>query len=57
MSRVDGRKLSHVVRESIRMEAIQKWLDGASVKAISELYSTDHTCVYDWIHRYKEGGF
>ncbi|WBA81408.1 helix-turn-helix domain-containing protein [Endozoicomonas sp. GU-1] len=57
MSRIDGRKLSHTVRESIRMEAIQKWLDGASVKEISEIYSTDHTCVYDWINRYKEGGF
>ena len=57
MSKVDGRKLSHTVRESIRIEAIQKWLDGAAVKEISEIYSTDHTCVYDWINRYKEGGF
>ncbi|MGO0307540.1 helix-turn-helix domain-containing protein [Endozoicomonas acroporae] len=57
MSRVDGRKLSHTVHESIRIEAIQKWLDVVSVKEISAQYSTDHTCVYDWIKRYKEGGF
>ena len=39
------------------MEAIQKWLDGVSVREITELYSTDHTCVYDWLNRYKQGGF
>ncbi len=56
MSRVDGRKVSHEVRESIRFEAIQKWLDGASVQALSVEYSTDRSCIYRWIDRYKKGG-
>ncbi len=55
MSRVDGRKVSHEVRESIRFEAIQKWLDGASVQALSVEYSTDRSCIYRWIDRYKKG--
>ncbi len=38
MSKVGGRKISHKVRESIRVEAIQKWLDGAKVKHPSEEY-------------------
>lgn len=56
MSRVDGRKVSHEVREAIRIEAIQKWLDGKSVAALSDEYSTDRSCVYRWIDRYNEGG-
>ena len=56
MSKVDGRKISHDVRESIRIEAIQKWLDGAKVQSLSEEYGTDSSCIYRWIYRYREGG-
>lgn len=38
MSKVDGRKVPHEVREVIRMDAIQKWLDGATVKSLAEEY-------------------
>ena len=57
MSKIDGRKISHNVRESIRMEAIQQWLGGATVPELSELYGTHPSCVYLWIERYEEGGF
>ena len=56
MSKIDGRKLSHDVRESIRIEAIQKWLDGAKVPSLSEEYGTNPSCIYRWIARYREGG-
>ncbi len=36
MSKVDGRKVSHDVREAIRIQAIQKWLDGAKVQRLSK---------------------
>ena len=35
MSKVDGRKLSHNARAAIRIEAIQKWRDGAAVKSLA----------------------
>ena len=57
MSRVDGRKLSHDVREAIRMEAIQSWIDGATPSELAVKHGTDLTCVYGWINRYKDGGF
>ncbi|WP_153301889.1 helix-turn-helix domain-containing protein, partial [Endozoicomonas arenosclerae] len=56
MSKVDGRKISHEVRETIRMEAIQKWLDGATVKSLAEEYGTDESCIYRWTGRYRKGG-
>ena len=56
MSKVGGRKVSHEVREDIQFEAIQKWLDGASVQTLSAEYSTDRSCIYRWIDRYNEGG-
>ena len=56
MSKIDGRKIPHKVREAIRIEAIQKWLDGATIKNLSEEYGTDESCVYRWTVRYREGG-
>ena len=56
MSKVDGRKVSHDVREAIRIQAIQKWLDGAKVQRLSKEYGTDSSCIYRWISRYRAGG-
>ena len=51
MSKIDGRKIPHGVRETIRMEAIQKWLDGATVKSLAEKYGTDES----WVVRRMSG--
>ncbi len=56
MSKVDGRKVSHDLREAIRIQAIQKWLDGAKVQRLSKEYGTDSSCIYRWISRYRAGG-
>ncbi len=56
MSKADGRKVSHDVREAIRIEAIQKWLDGAKAQCLSKEYPTDSSCIYHWISRYRSGG-
>ncbi len=47
MSKIDGRKVSHSVREAIRIEAIQKWLDGETVTNLSQEYGTDTSCIYN----------
>lgn len=56
MSKVDGRKVPHEVREALRIEAIQQWLAGVKVKSLSEEYGTDKSCIYRWIGRYRKGG-
>ncbi|MTI12274.1 helix-turn-helix domain containing protein [Sansalvadorimonas verongulae] len=48
--------MSHEVRETIRVEAIQKQLNGAKVKRFSEEYGTNESCIYRWIGRYRKGG-
>lgn len=57
MSKVDGRKISHAVREQIRFKAINEWLQGLSGPALAIKYGTSKKIVYQWIARYQEGGF
>ncbi|MTI15267.1 helix-turn-helix domain-containing protein [Sansalvadorimonas verongulae] len=52
MSKVDDRKIFHEVRETIRIEAIQKWIDGTEVRHLSEEQGTDVSCIYRWIGFY-----
>ena len=56
MSKVDGRKIPHPVREAIRHEAIQKWEKASTVVQLSEEYGTDPSCVRRWIRRFKAEG-
>ena len=57
MSKADGRKIPHPVRESMRHEAIQKWIAGATVTQLSQKYGADATCVRCWVRLYKAHGF
>ena len=41
MSKVDGRKVSHDVREAIRIEAIQKWAVGPGAEVTAEAAKND----------------
>ena len=56
MSKVDGCKVSQDVRKPIRIEAIQKQLDGAKVQSLSKEYAADSSCIYRWISHYRSGG-
>ncbi len=56
MSRIDGRKLSHQVREEIRYQVINEWLSGTIISELAVKYCTDKSCIYRWINRYKKGG-
>ncbi len=51
MSKLDGRKVFHLQREIIRMEAIRHWQDGMSVPELASKYSTHKSCVYRWVAR------
>ncbi|WP_281648353.1 winged helix-turn-helix domain-containing protein [Parendozoicomonas sp. Alg238-R29] len=57
MSKVDGRKISHKVREQTRFRAIEDWLNGMSPPAMADKYGTSRKIVHQWINRYKQDGF
>lgn len=56
MSKVDGRKIPHSVREKIRFEAIAEWQNGLSAPAVAIKHGTSKKIVYQWIARFQEGG-
>jgi len=57
VSKVDGRKIPHSVREQIRFEAMADWQQGLAVTAVAAKYGTSRKIVYQWIDRYREGGY
>ena len=56
MSKLDGRKVSHSLREAIHIEAIQKWIDGESVKTCPKNNGADISCINHRICCYRKGG-
>ena len=56
MSKVDGRKISHKVREKIRFQAIEEWKSGIGSTELARKYGTSKKIVHDWINRYKTNG-
>ena len=57
MNNIDGRRLSDAIREEIRFKAIQEWNEGVSPTNLARKYGTSRKIVYQWINRYKQGGW
>ena len=57
MDNIDGRKIPDPVREQIRIEAIENWLAGMTPTSLARKYGTSRKIVYQWIDRYKTGGW
>ena len=57
MSKVDGRKVPHKVREAVRFKAINEWKQGATPTKLARKYGTSIKIVYDLINRYKQDGY
>jgi len=57
MRKLDGRKIDHKTRESIRFEAIERINGGESPELIAKSLGFHRSCVYEWINRYEEGGW
>lgn len=57
MNNIDGRKISDSVREQIRFEAIGHWLAGMTPTNLARQYGTSRKIIYQWIDRYKTGGW
>src|SRR4030042_732842 len=53
----DGRKLDHQTLEAIRMRAVQQVQKGESPEAVIRALGFSRICIYNWLARYREGGW
>ena len=56
MSEFDGRKVSHKVREEIRIRAVKRVLAGESPEDVVRALGFHRSRIYDWLAKYREGG-
>jgi transposase len=56
MMKIDGRKLSHAVREEIRIRAVKQVETGESPEVVVRALGFHRSCIYEWIANYQSGG-
>jgi transposase len=58
MKKADGRKLSHEALEHLRIHAVKSVVQqGKSPERVIESIGFGRTVIYDWLKKYKEGGW
>jgi transposase len=57
INRIDGRSLDHETLEFIRMNAVERVLNGEEPKSVMKSYGLCHTTIYKWLDIYEEGGW
>jgi transposase len=57
MKTQDGRKLSSKTLEEIRIRAIQRVQDGESPETVIRTLGFTRACIYNWLARYRAGGW
>ena len=57
MTKRDGRALDHKTLEEIRIRAVQRVEAGESPENVIRTLGFGRTVVYDWLAKYREGGF
>jgi len=57
MKTQDGRKLSPKTLEEIRRRAVQRVQDGESPEKVIETLGFARACIYNWLARYRAGGW
>ena len=53
----DGRKLSHKTLEEMRMRAVARVQAGESPETVIKALGLSRSCIYDWLARYRAGGW
>ncbi len=56
VARKDGRSLGRTTQEFLRVNSIERWLDGESPQQIIKTTGLCPTTIYKWIDVYEEGG-
>lgn len=57
MKTQDGRKLSSKTLEEIRTRAVQRVQDGESPEIVIKTLGFSRACIYNWLARYRAGGW
>ena len=57
MKTTDGRKLSAKTLEEIRTRAVQRVQDGESPETVIKALGFSRACIYNWLARYRAGGW
>ena len=57
MKTQDGRKLSPKTLEEIRIRAVQRVQEGESPEAVINALGFSRACIYNWLARYRAGGW
>ena len=57
MKTTDGRKLSPKTMEEIRIRAVQRVQDGESPEKVIKALGFSRACIYNWLARYRSGGW
>lgn len=56
VTRRDGRSLDRSILEYVRINSIERWLNGEPPQSIIQTTGLCHTTIYKWIHSYQTGG-
>lgn len=57
MKKLDGRKISPKAMEEIRIRAVQRVQDGESPEIVIKTLGFARACIYNWLARYRSGGW
>ena len=57
MEKLDGRKISSKAMEEIRLRAVQRVQAGESPEKVIEALGFARACIYNWLARYRAGGW
>jgi transposase len=57
MTKNDARKLSHKTLEEIRIRAVEQVQAGQSPELVIKALGFSRSCIYDWLARYRAGGW
>jgi len=57
MEKLDGRKLDSKTMEQIRTRAVRRVQEGESPETVIKALGFARTCIYNWLARYRAGGW
>jgi transposase len=57
MTKSDARKLNHKTLEEIRIRAVEQVQAGQSPELVIKALGFSRSCIYDWLARYRAGGW
>ena len=57
MEKLDGRKISAEAMEQIRIRAVQRVQQGESPERVVANLGFSRACIYNWLARYRAGGW